>query len=337
MASVTPYKDGRFRAVVRRTGYKVRSKIFPTERQAKAWARALEAEMDRAQYMDPGEGMRRTVRSLMEKFRDEVSPGRKGAKWEAVRLAYLLRNADFVERRLDQLRSEDIRQWRDDRLKQVSPPSVNREMNLLSGVFSHAIKEWGVGLKENPMHLVKRPAAGKPRQRRWSDAEIQAVLKASAFDESKQPADGREYVGWAVLLAIETAMRLGELCSVCVRDIDLPGRCVTLHDTKNGDARHVPLSKRAQELLKKLVEGKDAGQPLFPLSSDSLGLYFREARNKAGLQDLRFHDTRHEAATRLSKKLSNVLELSAVTGHRSLQSLKVYYNPRADELAAKLD
>lgn len=337
MASITPYNDGRYRAVVRRTGFKVRSKIFPTERQAKAWARAIETEMDQSQYSDPGEGMKATVRSLLVKFRDEVAPDRRGSRWEKVRINHLLKTTDFVERRLEQLRSEDIRQWRDARLKQISGASVNREMNLLSGVFTHAIKEWGIPLKQNPISMVKRPPNGKPRTRRWDDGEIEALLKASEFDETKQPVVGREFVGWAVLLAIETAMRLGELCSIHVKDVDLEARTVTLHQTKNGDSRQVPLSSRALELLRKLVDGKKQTDRLIPLSSESLGVCFREARNRAGLKNLRFHDTRHEAATRLSKKLSNVLELSAVTGHRSLQSLKIYYNPKASELAHKLD
>ena len=154
MASITPYTGGRFRAVVRRTGYKTRSRIFPTKRLAESWARSIETEMDRARYRDPGEDLKTTVRELLEKFRDEVTPGRKGGRWESVRLDMLLRTADFVERRLDQLRVEDIRTWRDTRLKQVSNASVNRELNLISGVFSHAIKEWGLPLQENPVHLV---------------------------------------------------------------------------------------------------------------------------------------------------------------------------------------
>lgn len=338
MASITPYGDGRYRAVVRRVGYKARSKIFPTERQAKAWARALETDIDRAHYRDPGEGLKTTVKDLFEKFRDEVAPLRKGGRWEAVRLDYLLRTAEFIERRLDQLRAEDIRTWRDARLKLVSGASVNREMNLISGVFTHAIKEWGVRLPENPVHNVKRPVGfGRHRNRRWSEADLAKVLQAAGWKIEQRPAIGRDYVGWAVLIAIETAMRLGELCALRVRDFHPAERYVALHDTKNGDARTVPLSKKALELLTILVEGRGGDEHIIPVSSGSLGVYYREVRRKAGVVDLRFHDTRHEAATRLSRKLSNVLELSAVTGHRSLQSLKRYYNPTASELAAKLD
>lgn len=337
MASIAKYRGNTWRAIVRRTGYRSVSQTFSTKAQADAWARKIEAEMDQRIYRDIKATAKDTVRAVFEQFRDEVSATRRGAKWEIVRIDRLLRTADFADRRLDQLTPEDIRDWRNARLKEVSPASVNRELNLMSGIFSHAIKEWSVPLRENPVHLVSRPAgADKARTRRWSQKEIDAVLKASGWDEAKQPEVGRDYVGWAVLLAIETAMRLGELTSMRVRDFDGEARAVHLELTKNGDSRSVPLSSKALQWLTFLSTGREADEKIIPLTSESLGLYFRQVRDDAGLTDLHFHDTRHEAATRLSKKLSNVLELSAVTGHRSLQSLKRYYNPTAADLAAKL-
>jgi integrase len=134
-------------------------------------------------------------------------------------------------------------------------------------------------------------------------------------------------------------MRIGEICTLKVRDFNPAERCVVLHDTKNGDRRMVPLSKKALAAFHVLTADRKPGLKIVPLLADSLGLYFRQAREAAGLanSDLRFHDARHEATTRLSRKLTNVLELSAVTGHRDLHSLKRYYNPTAMELAAKLD
>lgn len=338
MASITPYPGGRFRAVVRRTGYKARSDIFPTKKAAEAWARSVEREIDARRYVDPGETLRTTtVAALMEQYLEQVVPTHKGSRWETVRIRSLIAEGEFTRRRLDQLRPDDIRVWRDGRLREVKPATVNRELNLISGVFSHAIKEWSVPLPANPVHLVKRPPAGKARRRRWSETEIARLLEAAGFDEKRPPVVGRDYVGWALLVAIETAMRLGELCSLRVGDVDLDKRTAVLHDTKNGDRRVVPLSRRAGELLTVLLAGKAADDQVFPLTSGSLGLYYREARTRAGLEDLRFHDARHEAAIRLSKKLPNVIELSAVTGHRSLQSLKIYYHPDAADLAAKLD
>lgn len=338
MASITKYRGNTWRAIVRRTGYKSVSSTFPTKSLAEAWARKIEGEMDRKVYREIRAQSTDTVRAVFEKFRDEVTGSRRGGRWDALRINCLLRSIDFAERRLDQLTPEDLRDWRNQRLTEVSPPTVNRELNLISGIFSHAIKEWSAPMPQNPVHLVSRPAgSNKARSRRFTQAEIDLLLKASDWDEAKRPTTGREYVGWAVLLAVETAMRLGELTSLRAKDFDPNNRAVHLELTKNGDARSVPLSTKAMKWLGILTQDLQPDDQVIPLTAGSLGVYFRDAREVAGLDDLHFHDTRHEAATRLSKKLSNVLELSAVTGHRSLASLKRYYNPTAAELASKLD
>lgn len=338
MAWITKYRGDTWRAVVRRTGFKPTSKTFPNKSMAEAWARKIESEMDRRVYRDIKATAADTVRAVFEKFRDEVAPERRGSRWEIVRINRLLRTIGFANRRLDQLTPEDIRDWRNDRLKEVSAASVDREMNLMSGIFRHAIKEWSAPLRENPVHLVSRPAgADKARSRRFTQKEIEAILKQNGWAEDRRPEIGRDYVGWAVLIAVETAMRLGELTSMRVRDFDADGRAVHLELTKNGDSRSVPLSSKALKWISFLATDREPDEKIIPLTSESLGVYFRQVRNDAGLQDLHFHDTRHEAATRLSKKFANVLELSAVTGHRSLQSLRRYYNPSAAELAAKLD
>lgn len=336
MASIAQYRGKTWRVIVRRVGFKPVTRTFTNKLDAERWAAEVESGMLN-QGLAPRVRTTDTVKDVLEKFRDEVARSRKGWRWEVVRINMLLK-ADFAPRRLDQLMPSDIKAWRDARLQEVSPASVNREWNLLSGIFKHAIKEWDAPLRENPMHLAQRPKGkGRERTRRWTPGELEKLLATCAWDPEKRPAVGRDYVPWAVLLGIETAMRLGELCALKVQDVRTEDRYVTIHDSKNGDPRTVPLTKQAQHLFACLVEGRQPSDPVFPLSSESLGLYFREKRNQAGLMDIRFHDTRHEAATRLSKKFANVLQLSAVTGHRSLQSLKRYYNPTPAELIAKLD
>lgn len=341
MASITQYRGKTWRAVIRKTGFAPTSKTFDTKAAAQSWATRTEASMITGTHRDViKEARTQTVRELLEKFRDEVTPLRKGGDWEVTRLNKMLREAEFVQRRLDQIEPGDIRVYRDDRLKLVSPSSVNREMNLISGVFTHAIKEWGAPLSANPVHLVARPkGTGRQRNRRWTEDEIAKFLKVSGWQENVKPTVGREYVGWAVLVAIETAMRMGELCSLTVGNFHPSERFIFLDDTKNGDSRNVPLSRKALEYFEVLTQGLEKEDRIFPYETHTLGVFFNRIRKEAGLADadLHFHDTRHEAATRLSKKLSNVLELSAVTGHRSLQSLKRYYNPTPIELASKLD
>ena len=131
-------------------------------------------------------------------------------------------------------------------------------------------------------------------------------------------------------------MRIGELCLPTVADFHRQEKYVFLSNTKNGDSRNVPLSTTAISYLEILCKDKKSTDKIFPVKANTLGEYVLDVRRACGLEHLVFHDTRHEAATRLSAKLSNVLELSAVTGHRSLKSLQRYYHPIPADIAGKL-
>ena len=340
MSTIKPYSEGKFRVVIRKSGFKARTKVCDTLTEAEVWKRDIEAQMDKPRYTDVSADLKITVKEIFERALTELIPSRKGARTDRGRVLRFLKKADFVHRRLDQLKPQDLRDWRDNRLKQISAASVNRELNTISGIFTHAMKEWSLPLEANPIHLIKRPSGqGKTRNRRWTQSDIQAFLDAAKWDETIQPKNGKQAVPWALQLAIETAMRPSELCALQVRDFHPEEYCVRLHDSKNDEGRDVPLSTQAMHLFKLLTAGRKPGAKIFFVTWESLGVHYRELRKAAGMEDedLRFRDTRHEGTTRLAKKFHNTLELSAVTGHRSLQSLKRYYNPTAKELAARLD
>lgn len=338
MASVTKYRGNTWRAVVRRTGHPVQSKTFEKKADADKWAAEREAELGVSRY-DPLQlrnAQSTTVGDIFDRYSVEVAPFMKGRN-SVNTIIRLARDAKFMNMRLDRVTAREIRTWRDARAKQVKPQSVQREFVAMSGVFTHAIKEWGVLLAANPCRAVTCfPGSDKPRDKRWSPADLKTLLDKIQWKEDVRPAKGRDYVGWAVLLAVETAMREGELCGLRVADFFEHEHLVRLYDTKNGNPRDVPLSSKALRYVKFLCEGKKPGDKIIGISANTLCEYALDARRAADLEHLTFHDTRHEATTRLSQKLPNVLELSAVTGHKSLKSLKRYYNPTATELAAKL-
>jgi integrase len=338
MASIKQYRGKTWRAIVRRKGFPVESKTFPNKRDAQAWAASVEARMGVSAH-DPlqlAQARITTVKNLFERYRDEVVPSMKGRNEPGV-VKRLIRDAAFMTLLLDKVRPDDIRAWRDARVKDIAPASVHRELATISAVFTYAMKEWGVPLAANPCFAVTRfKNADKPRDKRWNDADIQTFLKACKWDETAVPKRGRDYVGWALLLAIETAMREGELCLPLVSDFYPAELRVHLRDTKNGSARDVPLSKKALAYFTHLCKDKRPEDKIFPLVANTLGEYVLDVRRACGLEHLKFHDTRHEAATRMSTKLANVLELSAQTGHKSLKSLKRYYNPTPADIAAKL-
>ncbi len=324
-----------WRAQVRRTGYKPQCKTFKTKSAAEKWARETEARLDRGVEHDTSELRRMTVAEVLDRFLKEEVPSRKGARWETVRIGFMLK-ADFAKHRLDQNLTSTLRAWADERLKTCSPATVNRDLNLLSGIFRIAIKKWGLGLPANPIHQVARPKVdSRGRGQVWTSEALQKMRDAAAA-EDRRAQSSYTFVIPALELAIESAMRLGEVCSIEARNVHLDQRYLLLDETKNGDSRRVPLSSKAAEILQLLLEGKSGEDLVFPVGKEVLGLRFRQLRAKAGLDGLRFHDARHTAATRASKVFHNVLELAAFTGHRSLQSLKRYYHADATDLAKRL-
>lgn len=233
--------------------------------------------------------------------------------------------------------SDDIAGFRHQRLKSVKASSVNRELNLLSAIFSIAVQEWK-WVDHNPVKEISRPKNPRPRDRRISDKEIEQLLNGFGYSENGPIETKMQHLAVMFLFAIETAMRLSEIISLTTDTTQLKKRYVYLLDTKNGDKRQVPLSSRAVELLEKVKprKGGGKGKRYFVITSESGSSLFRKVRDRCNIKDLTFHDTRHEALTKLSKKL-DVLALARMTGHRDPRSLMIYYNETAEELALRLD
>ncbi|HGF4016488.1 site-specific integrase [Burkholderia cenocepacia] len=365
MGTITKRGDLQWQAKVRRKGFPQQSRTFMYKEDAEKWVRAIERELETSGFVDRREAEKNTLADVLRRYQKDVTPLKKSAEIESIKINVLLRDKALVDLKMSAVNSNALAKWRDRRLKEVAGATVNREMNVLSAALNHARREWGIHV-ENPIPYVKRPEQARARERRLSSEEEHYLLAALTGGERRE--DGTFSKGarnpWLlplVELALETAMRRGELLSLQWENVDLERRTAYLPDTKNGGARTVPLSTRATNILKVLPSyiadetGERAVGPVFATTAMALRKGFtraieraqqqyaadcEEARKKplpGFLSDLHFHDTRHEAASRLADKLSNVLELSAVTGHRDLRMLKRYYHPRAEDLAKKLD
>ncbi len=256
----------------------------------------------------------------------------KGARWEVVRLEKIKRDfPEICKKPTDEVDQLDMINFRDARKKQVSSPSVAREMQLLGSVFRYAIRELRI-IKNSPLKDVDKPQANPHRERRISDEEIEAEIAAHGYKRDSRPILKKHQAAWAFLFAIETAMRESEICGMLKTNVF--DDYVLLTDTKNGTARKVPLSHYAKFLLT-LVDHLDDVR-VITIDPDSLSTTFRKHSKLAGLVDLRFHDARHEACTRLAAKL-DLHDLAKVTGHKDLRMLMRYYNPTASELADKIN
>lgn len=269
----------------------------------------------------------KTCADAFRRYELEVSKKKRGYRWEATRLAAMAATP-LGSVQISAVNASDIAAWRDQRLRSVQGGTVTREMNLLSHVFSVARKEWK-WIATSPTTDVARPRAKPHRDRRISQDEIERICVAHNWRHDAKdlvPETKQQRVALVFPSAIETAMRAGEICALRIGDAS--GAVARLHMTKNGFPRDVALSPRALAIWSMVPEG-------FGVTTASLDAMFRVARHKAGIEGLTFHDTRHEAITRLAAKL-HVLDLARMVGHQDIKQLQTYYNPTAADIARRL-
>lgn len=317
MASIRKHPNG-WRAFVARQGIR-RSKLFATKQEAKDWAARQEhliLNRERIAASQP-------FGQVLQRYAVEVSPGKRGYRWEKIRLAKLCRDP-IAKIQLCDLSAADLAAWRDRRLREVAPASVAREMNLIGAVLSVARAEWQI-IPHNPMSDVRKPSQPAARDRLPTADEIERLAHVAGDDLGNATARAFH----AFRFACETAMRAGEI--VGLRWSDISGNVAHLPRTKNGTARDVPLSTAALALLEALPRA----DPVFGLTSAQLDALWRKVRDQAGVDNLKFHDSRHMAITQLARRV-DVLTLARIVGHRDLKMLLSYYNESASDIAGRL-
>jgi integrase len=297
----------RWRAQIRKTG---QNKTFRTKARAVEWALQIEAAGERPLG-------KHTLLQAMRRYAAEVSPTKRGRRWEEIRLLAFERDP-LALLPIAAVTSDELGKWRDRRLQEVGPATVLREFNLLAALFEAARLEWK-WVRVNPVRDVRKPQAPAARRRGVKAGELEALREKATTPAEREVIDGFE-------LGIETGMRAGEMWSLTPEQI--AGSVAHLEQTKNGDSRDVALSPRAGQILKAL-----GGR--FTVSNAVRDVLFRRLRDAAGLPDLHFHDSRSEAATRLSKKFK-IQDLAAQMGWRDLNSLQFYYRPSAADRARRL-
>lgn len=323
-----PYQ---WQAQIRKKGYHLQTKTFDTKAAAETWARATEYEMDQGLFVSRAEAESTTLGELLQRYLEDVTPLKKGAASETSRIRALLRHK-LANRYVASIRGVDIARYRDERLKKVSPGTAKRDLVILSHLFEVARKEWGIHVY-NPVRDIKLPPHAKARDRRLrpgeEGTEDEETRLLAACHEARNP-----FLLPIVRLALETAMRQGELVSLRWEHIDLTRQIAHLPDTKNGESRTVPLSSIAVSVLRPLSRGTCH---VFPgLTTEAVKRAYIRAVRRANIENLRFHDLRHEATTRLFEKGLNIMEVASITGHKDLRMLRRYTHLKAEDLAKKL-
>lgn len=342
MATFRKTQNGTWQAQVRRRGWPAVTKTFRLKRDAQDWAAGVEHDMRRGSFVrrDPAERM--TLSQALDRYLDNVTPTKKPSSqvgdWaKARKLRVALGNYSLAA-----ITPDIVARYRDSQLAEgKSRDTARLQLALLGHLFEVAIREWRIGLIANPVRAVKPPRPGAARDRRLSPDEERRLL--AAVDRQSNPV-----LGHMVRFALETAMRASELRGLRTGDVDLDRRIARLRDTKNNDSRTVPLTRAAVRTLRAALDhpSRPEGCDLYFFGEPGrdgqrrgfeYGPAWRLIKQEAGIENLRFHDLRHEAVSRLVESGLGDQEVAAISGHKSMQMLARYTHLRGEDLVDRLD
>ncbi len=323
MATIRAMRD-KWQAIVRRKGHPALTKSFSLRKDAEKWARQHERLIDAGEWLDRTEARQTSLETLLDRYLKEVTVTKRGRIEETSRINAFKRSP-LAKYSVSAITGQMVASWRDSRLKAVAGSTVIKELNLLSHVFSVAVRDWGFALQCNPVSNVRKPSAPEARNRVLKDAERAALI--SACMGCRNP-----WIKPVVVFALETAARRSEILTLTWTDVDLRRRTAKV-EGKTG-SRHIPLSAVAVGLLEALPRSLDGR--VFPVSVEALKQAYERAVTRAGITNFTFHDLRHDALTRLAKLGLSVLELRAISGHTSANMLQRYVSIDAGDLANKL-
>lgn len=317
MASIRKLPSGKWNVRIIRLGFPTQSKSFTSRADADRWARSIESEMDKGCFVCRSEAEATTLGSALERYMREVTPQKKGAHQETKRIRLWLKTG-LAKRSLASLKGSDFAAYRDKRLAEVAPSTVRLELAIVSHLFTIARQEWDMPVT-NPVQSIRKPKVSNARTRRLEGDEESRLLNACKHPQLKR----------IIVLALETGMRQGELAWLTWQEVDTAGPVIRKRDSKNGEARTIPLTGKAMAALGDRGIGRLFSS--FPRQA------WNDALKAAGIEDLHFHDLRHEAITRLFELGLHPMEVAAVSGHKSMQMLKRYTHLRPEALLRKME
>jgi integrase len=285
-------RGNKWQVQIRRVGSQFVSRSFHSLRDAHAWSRQMEIQADRGDLLsDPKALQKLTLGDLVCRYRDTVSPRKKTAAAERIVLNAFLRHP-ICSKRLSELRTAHFAAYRDERLQDIKAASLKRSLVPIHHLFEVARDEWGIPLRDNPLDKLSLDVTDPRRERRLRLGEWGRLLDAART--CRNP-----YIEPIIRLAVATAMRRSELLAIRSDYVDLEARALVIPDSKNGKSRHIPLSSEAVDILRPLAATNGR---LFPITGNGCRLAWERLRRRAGIEDLHFHDLRHEAISRFFEK-----------------------------------
>jgi integrase len=313
--------NNKTKVIVRKQGYPTHCKTFLKKSDGIIWARKVESEMERGLFEDTAKAKTILFSTVLDKYYASCVARNLKA------LRFIKAHSNTIKTSLGQLRlievdSQCLASYRDQRLTSVSAATAKLELGIIIRTLKFAVNEMGIYLPYFPQ--VKYPTVSNSRHRRASNVEINMIKENISNPEILVIID----------LAIQTAMRRGEILNIQWQHISWTNNTLLIPETKTGQPRKVPLTAKAVTSLRQL-EIKDLGL-VFSVKADSVSQAFKRACVTTDIDDLRFHDLRHEATTRLFELGLNVIEVGAITGHKDLKMLNRYTHLNAERLGEKL-
>lgn len=330
MASIRKKRNGKWEVQVRRKGFSTICKSFHMKADAQEWARYMEQRADRRSLpYDPKKLDVVTLKALLERYKTEIIPRKRGEVEPVLLDIFMRREAKLCSMPLSGITVSHFCTYRDKRIKTAKAATVCRELGLIQHALEIAMREWDLPLQENPVAKVKKPEINNRRSRRLSGEEFKALLHALRKCQN-------EYIRPMALFAIETGMRKGEILNAQWQHLNLDNRTLFLPMTKNGEARTVPLTKKAIRILRLLGIPKKMNGNIFNTTGQGFEMAWRRTLVRSGIKNFRFHDLRHEAVSRFFERGLSVPEVALISGHKDFRMLFRYTHLKAEDVARKL-
>lgn len=319
-------KGVRWRASVQFNNHRETKSGFLKERDAKAWCDQKMVEFRGTMPQAYKEGVE-TFKDLLERYEAVVTPKKRGQREEVIRLRRFAKNETLGNLKINELTPAVFAKYRDERLKEVSPGSVRREMNTLNHLLKIAHNEWQV-LPSIPTKNIAKPKDNPPRRYLITSDEVYLLRIAFDFDNTTI-AEPRHRAFMAFMVSLLTGLRASEVLNI--RREDIEGNVLHVRKGKTG-GREVPLVAQARAYLYELDQEK-----MFDMKPSQLDALFRKYRDKVKLK-CRFHDARGAFATyQASTNRLNPMQLARVLGHKDLETTMIYYREKVDDLVKLME
>ncbi len=308
-------RQGKYQVQVRVQGQKI-TKTFRQLNHARKWGVYHENKILLGNKLE-ALSKNLSLKDLIYKYLNEISPFKKGYIREKQRLNRLLKES-IVLQKIYQLNTNDFIEYKNKRLKDGNRTCAY-DLSLLHHIYNTAIKQWCYPIKHNPLANIQKPKCNPPRERRLNDNELKYILNHNFKNKNMNN---------IIELALHTGMRISEILSI--RNDSIKDNCILLTDTKNNSSRKIPLTIKVKEIINK-------SKLPYSISYNAVRLNWSRMVKKAGITDLHFHDLRHEAISRFFEKGLSIPEVSLISGHKDVRQLMRYTHLKINNLINKLN